>query len=461
MEERRPRRWVRRLKRLLLFSVGGLLVLFLSLQIALSTPWMRNRVASKLSQRSGLDIKIGGLGWTPWSGGSVRGLIVEQPRGIREFSTEPLAQAACIRVFPDYWACLRKEWHASRIEIDEPELAVSLEMLVSIAASSVPAAEPPLVAMTDVPPPPSQVPLPSPPGGGSTGVDVDSEEIAKPQPPAPAAPEAVKAASKRPMDIVLRNGGFELFSIRSTGPLALVQGVELRLPLWTDGASGGCQIQRILVAEHSIETNVEVDVLMAADVIHWVVKNCSEKIEQITGRGLFRLVAGVPFQAAVGYRSETGLHLNVPGCGVGHIASNQTMVQGGGWALVPMSWRGLLQLQGEGVKLEEQGLEFTRYGASALLQNGVLQVPDARLLGDQFAVLGNGWVNRESGSGVVRLVVPGEAAEVLKNRLGVAQLEVLAPGNRQYLDVSFWRDPEGWMAELGGKPVPFEELWSE
>jgi len=459
MNQRRPRLWVRRLKRLLLILVGLLLVLFLGLQILFATPWFRGKVAGKLSQRVGLEVSIGGLGWTPWGGGAVREFRVEQPPGIREQTEDPLVQVGEIRVFPDYVACLRGNWRARRVQFDAPELAVSVEMLVAMVGSRVPDAEPPTVALAK---PPAAPPRVTPPSGPETVVEPGSEHAVAPPKPVAGQPSAKEEpqAKKQPFELIVSSAKGLLFSAGSKTSICSFSGVDLKLPLGDATKQGGGKIGQISLGDQVIETEVLFEVESPGSLVEFKVMENADKEMQLTGGLRVKLSRGLPFQAVVGYRSSAPIRTSVPGIGEVEVSRNQTAVQGTGFGVAPMSWRGLLQFQGEGIRLPKQSLEMGRYEGSVLLQNGVLQIPDIRFLGDDFSLLGNGWVNRRAGSGVVRLVVPEQAEGVLRGRFGVTELQALEPGDRRFLDVTLWRAPEDWMADVDGRTVPLRELWS-
>jgi hypothetical protein len=186
----------------------------------------------------------------------------------------------------------------------------------------------------------------------------------------------------------------------------------------------------------------------------------AEKKAQVTGSLLVKMVRGVPFQAKVGYQRSESIEWQIQGFDSVRIESNQTLVQGGGWLLAPMSWQGLMGIQGRGLHLRESGLSFDRFGGNVLLQAGLLQAPDVRILGDQVSLLGNGWVNRSDGAGVLRVVVPTTAAGMVTQRLEGASLQPLEPGNRGYIDLSVWREPEGWVAGYDDRTLPVAELLS-
>ena len=460
-EERRPRRWVRRIKRLLLVSAGGLLLLFLALQVLLATPWLRDRVAEKLSQRLGLDVEIGGLGWTPWGGGTVREFVILQPGPVREHTDEPLLRIAEIRVSPHYRSCARGDWWVERIEVRDPVLSVSVEMLISLAAAGLPSQDPPpVIAAVDPskarpqepgPEPPSIVGCPESGHDGGQGVAGNGA--------APGVPIKSSAnQKKRTFEAIVRNGSCKVFSIGQNGDLVALDGLDVDIVGTGDVGSGRARLSTLKMLQQTMETSVGVELELVAGVLSFVIQEDAEKDRQLTGNGNVGMRRGFPFQASVGYESSEPSKLMIPGLGELDIEENQTFVQCMGLGRVPMSWRALLRAGGEGVELKEAGLGFDRYEAAMVLRNGVFQVPDFRLLGDQASLLGNGWVNRESGSGVVRLVVSSAAAEWVKARLGVERMESLDPGNRQFLDVDFWRDPSGWMADLDGRTVPLSEI---
>ncbi|MBK1826137.1 hypothetical protein JIN81_03840 [Haloferula rosea] len=348
-----------------------------------------------------------------------------------------------------------------RIEVRDPVLSVSAEMLISLAAAGLPSQEPPpVIAAVDPSKGRPQEPSPEPPSivdGPQSGRDGGGEVVGDGGTPAvPTKPPV--STKKRPLQMEVVNGRFRMFSIGQMGELMALDDLDLVFAGSDEAGSGNARLAALKVLKQTMETDIGVELQLAARILNLKVIEEPEKPMQLTGNGRISINPALPFEATVGYRSTESSCFRFPALEELEIAQNQTFVQCAGFARVPMSWRALVRSGGEGLVMKGAGLEFDRYGAAMVLQNGVFQVPDFRLLGDQASLLGNGWVNRESGSGVIRLVVSSAAAEWVKARLGVERMDSLDPGNRQFLDVDFWRNPTGWMADLDGRTVPLSEI---
>ena len=155
------RRWGLSLRRIAAGLVASAMLGFLLLQGLLATSWMRSKVAGKLSQRiGGLEVEIDSLSWTPWDGAKIGGLEVKQPAALQEWVSTPLLEVDEIHAWPDYGAALKRKVSVSQVTVLRPKLHVTVDMLVSIAAASMPPAEPP--AMAAVAPRPGAVENPQP-----------------------------------------------------------------------------------------------------------------------------------------------------------------------------------------------------------------------------------------------------------------------------------------------------------
>lgn len=155
MTRGRPARWLRIVKRVSVVLAAGSLVLFLLVQLVLATPWAREKVAGQVTKRTGLDCRIGSLSWTPWGGAGIRALVVDQPRELGW--DQPLLRIERLRVQPDYVSCFKRQWRVRAVEVDRPELSLSVEMLVAMARRSIPTADPPALAVVEESPAPGPV----------------------------------------------------------------------------------------------------------------------------------------------------------------------------------------------------------------------------------------------------------------------------------------------------------------
>lgn len=459
MARRRPAKWLRILQRVFCALVAGCLVLFLLVQLVLATPWARGRVAEQVTKRTGLDCRISGLSWTPWGGVGIRSLVVDQPRGLGW--NQPLLNFERLRVQPDYVSCLRREWAVRAVEIERPELSISLEMLAAMARRSGPTEHPPSLAVAEEPQPAGPV-LPA-------GLDLDGGPVRDSFGGAVAPPSASPVAvpmgeSERtrltvvPAGLMVANGSIELFSGISGSSLFRLSGVQFSSTSKQSGLEGEGLIETLTVGEFAIETDVGIELDQVIDSFQLLLTINLEENKQPVCSLRVSLEKDFPFQATFSHHFASPFAIELPRIGALELASNQTLVYSRGWLLAPMTWQGLMRVGGRGLALEGLDLSFDRHHGTMILRNGLLQVPDARVLGDQVSLLGNGWLTRDAGAAVFRVVVPGQSAALVANRLGGGSLNVLKPGNQLYVDLHAWKESGSWVVEQGDVIRPADEF---
>ena len=96
-EKRRGfRRWTWLVPALFIIPV---LAFFLS-NLWLATPWSCRWIASKIEKTTGLETRVGGTTWSPWSGVSIHAVELLQPAALRAAVPKPLARIGTIQLAP-------------------------------------------------------------------------------------------------------------------------------------------------------------------------------------------------------------------------------------------------------------------------------------------------------------------------------------------------------------------------
>lgn len=251
------------------------------------------------------------------------------------------------------------------------------------------------------------------------------------------------------VDVSVVNGCFEVFSSGFGSSLFRLNGARFEFSAEATDPEGEGAIEAVLLQDQVMETNVGIVLDPLANGFRVQLLKTLEKHRQVLLDARVKLEPSLPFQATVGHQVASPIAIEVPRLGRVELVSNQMMVQSGGWLLAPMTWQGLLRFRGRGLSLEDSDLSFDRHGGTIVLRNGLLQIPDAQVVGDQVSVLGNGWLTRDAGAAVLRVVVPDHTAGLVANRLGGGSLKVLEPGNRLYMDLHAWRESGSWFVEQG------------
>ncbi|MEM1085130.1 MAG: hypothetical protein AAGI48_13540 [Verrucomicrobiota bacterium] len=462
----RRRRWLKRLVKGLVALSILLLLAFGVVQVLLGTSWARQRASSELSQRlGGLPVEIGGLGWTPWSGARIGELKVLQPEALRTALAAPLLTVDRIDLDPDYRSLFKGRLAADHLHLEKPQLHVSFEMLYSIAASSLPPAEPPVVAARsedrDIEMPP---PVAGPEGGGEIEETPTTAEVAVAPPAEPAS--TPKKPKRKRVRVTIEGGALELVRVGAARRLAAVEGMDFDLPVFGEPAETENRVGLIEVKGFALEEELPIRLESGETMLKFLLPDTGST--GLSGYLALGPRKGVPFQADVRLQIDEIKGFEVHpmatlGCG-----ELEARFQAMGWLQSPGSWNGVAGFRTEQVdcRLGGASLGFESATGSLSLSRGVLRVPDIRLAGERGAVLGNGWVTASDASSVFRLVVPYPAVSLMNEQLakrvddGVFTFKSLDPGNRWYSDVSVWRSEDKWMAGFGegGSVVSISDL---
>ena len=383
---------------------------------------------------------------------------VSQPAQVAAMTDRPLLKVASMHVHPDYLACLRRQWRVRSIEVEAPEIQLSVEMLVSVANAAL-TTQPtvPSLAIREPSPPPT-IPVPS----GEGGRPIEGPEPVVP-PSEVVVPPAAKPPARKPrppVQIKVTGGEFSVFWAAEEFSVLRVSRAEIQGALGSKEKPLQVGIGEVAIAECSIETNVPVELEVRNSVVRVAIKSSSEKNTQSVGGAMVMLQRGLPFQAAGSINLNDRFFAALPKVGELSISSHQTMVQGGGLLFNPSTWRLIGRSEGGRIEFKGPGVAFDRHQGEFALNQGLLQIRDARCIGDPVSLLGNGWMARGAGAGVLRLVVPSDLAAWVGAKLEVGELPSLPPGNRRFLDFETWREPNGWKVEYGGRRDSVSEFLS-
>ncbi len=133
--------------RFLCWGVIITLTLFGASNLWLASAWGTNSIETELNKRTGQDWGIGSMSWSPWNGISLYDTEMLQPEKLRDQTNQPFMVVKKMRIRP-YWRQLaRGQVYPRNIEINSPDLTLSLEMFAAIASNtSIPKAQKPTPA---------------------------------------------------------------------------------------------------------------------------------------------------------------------------------------------------------------------------------------------------------------------------------------------------------------------------
>ena len=132
---------------------------------------------------------------------------------------------------------------------------------------------------------------------------------------------------------------------------------------------------------------------------------------------------------------------------------------------MPQSFSGYGSAGLSGMKIHDDrdasAVEFYRGHGEARVSRAGLVIPDARMIGDEEAILLNGYVSSSGeAAAIVRVVGSPERAEVYEKRVHRANMEwtldfePLVTEDRLYRDLRMESSEEGLTVDLGEKRTP-------
>lgn len=459
------RRWRIWLRRTVL-----LLVILPPLAFGCSNLWLATRgramLADRLQQRWGLETRIGGASWSPWHGLTLRQVEIAQPAALRGGVSDPLVRVDTLWVAPVWRKLLRRQVTIGSLEISGAKVALTVEMVAQLAQREEPPAAMPLAMAA--PPNPSGLPAAAPGGTGP----VAAPEPAIPPPATPAAaPSEAAAVPVAPSEATrwarFQGVDFQLTSASSHRVLAEIGGFAGEVPFAGDPAKSTLAVESVELFGEQVLDSMRAGLSWQNPVITVEPEDPTTRLAGLDVRwGLrFALMEGLPAQVQLELpRQAARFSAAGPAITVEARAAAARAVFLGR-LLVPGTWHGelLAETAGIEVKHKERTLPFDRASCATVLRGGMLSCLDARLVGEEFSVLGNGALLADGRlAAVARLVAPQETVGITLRRVfpGLASVPAcveLSTPQRVACDVSLagtWQEP---LLRIGGDG-PFHPL---
>ena len=453
------RRW-RIVRRLVFVFIFGLLAIWGTTNLFFSISWGTRLVASRIEKRVGFPCSLESVTWTPWGGVVVRDFVVTPKTG-SGFGGEIL-RVDTVKLDPSWFSLMQRKKRFERLEISGVNGEVSIELLRSLLKSD------PL-PQASAPPEKEAVPDESP-------VADEKTQGTKKQPAPAESPGSQKEAPRnqiRPVDdfegvVVLRDVNLALTSQRFPGLSIAVESMEGELPVWGRDRKGAIGFSALHLGGEMVGGE-EVHV-------HW--KNQMLRVEhhqmKVAGLDLnmnlaLRLVRGLPLGIQIEAPNQQVDFSSLFGESPSPISIGQFSFSAGlqGYLTMPQSFAGLAKAGFRDLKIRDgkdgSTIEFYRgFGEVRINRAGII-VPDARMIGDEDAVLLNGFVTSNGEAAVtVRVVGSPERAEAYEKRVLRAndrwtlKFKPLVTEDRLYRDLRLESAEDGLTADLGegGDPVP-------
>jgi hypothetical protein len=408
-------------------------VAFLLSNLLLGSPWGCRRVAGKIQNRIGLETRVAGASWTPWSGAHLRGLEFSQPVPLRGVVEQPLFSCAAVRIAPVWQAWLRGRLEVRDIDLDSPRVMLPLEVLSSLTGSSPPAppaAIPPAVA-TAPPPPPVAVPAPPAQPGPAALPEAD---VSAPPPAPPPQPTGW---------LRLKNASFSIVHAGSRRALFEVSNARGSIPISGNPAQSVLEIDGISALGNPITTDLAANLEWSAPLLSLKPLDLLLGGYKLVFAAKIARFSGLPLQIEAQLPGQPLAEVVLPFHGKAAARSISANARFRGLLLAPASWQGdfLAESLSPTLRIGDHDAEFDRGSIVTVLRGGILSCVDARMTSDPLSLLGNATLLADGRlAGAARLVAPPETASALASRVfpilkGAPSLTALSTPQRAAFDV--------------------------
>ena len=448
------RRGFRFWRRALPFLIGSPVILFVAGNLCLSSPWSCRWIATKIERLTGLEARVGGATWSPWNGASIDAVELLAPAPLRAALKEPLVRIHAVRPTPVWRAWLRGRFEVRSVELDTPRFVLPVELLSHLARSVPPA--PPV-------PPPTVAAATPPPAVVQPGPPVATPPVAVPGTPKP--PPRPAPPSRPTAWLHLKNASFAIVRAGPRRNLLEISKTSGAIPIDGDSARSDLKIGLVSALGNEVAAKLTAR-------LDWTPPLLSmEPLEAEIGGFKWMLTSivsaagGLPLQIEARLPRQTLAALALPFDGQ---ASAEAVAANGrfrGLLLAPGTWQG--DFVAESIKptlrLATRETKFDRGSAVTVLRRGVISCVDARLVGDEFSVLGNAVLLPDGrAAGAVRLVAAPETVEVVASRIfpaipGAPSLTPLGTPQRAAFDIEAFGNLSQLYLRLG-KDGPIVKL---
>lgn len=376
-----PTRRRRLLRLLLLATLSAPILLWLVVLLALATPWPRAWLAGKLTQRTGLPTKIGGIALSPSQGIQLKDYRLHLPG---QAKGKPIITIPIIRLHPDWQLLAHKKLDILSLELDSPTIDIPLEALAAALPkpTTLPAKPPePQIAANDTPKPTEQSPNPQ----------------ATPE----AAPEAKPTVPQKPVPplqlpptrwLHIRNASVRIHSARHHRDILRVTRFTTSLPVIGKPATTTASLSSAQLLDLPPLSPTTIPIEWNGSVLR------VPTLEQTTANGLhFTIdaylapVKSLPCVIEAKLLKQAVPKTDLTADSTAQATDLTAYAQFKGALASPASWQALLLAEAHDLQLSKSDTRhsFDHATLAATLHNGILQATNIRLSSEDIAILAN------------------------------------------------------------------------
>jgi hypothetical protein len=420
------RRWWRVALVLAALPIFGLLLGY----ALLTSSWTGGWLAKKIQARVGLETRVGGISWSPWSEAEIRDLEFLQPKPLQALEKESLLKIGRVSFTPVWRAWLRGRFDVQSIMLDSPRVVLPVELLSELGRSSAqptppapPPAAPPAVAVQ--PAPPSGPPPP--------GVAVTPPPVVQVPPQAP-----------RPTGwIHLKNASFVILHATSRKSVLDISKISGSIPISGDPAQSTVKIGQASTFEQPLSSDLTANLDWTPPLLSLKPLEAQVGAYKFILAGKIAAFSGFPVQVELQLPRQPLASLGIPFGGQAAAEGIAANARFRGLLLAPATWQGdlITEAVSPSLRVANREARFDKGGAITILRGGILSCLDARLIGDDLSLLGNATLFANGRfAAAARLVAPPNTVTSIANQMfpmlqGKPPLTPLATPQRAAFDV--------------------------
>jgi len=434
--------------------------LCLGLNLFFWTSWGASVLSNLVHDRLGLQTKISQVYWTPWGGFIVRGIELGLPNHQESF--ERIVEIRSLHLDPSWSSLVRGSKRFESLELRGVKGEISIEMLQAMLSQGQ-EQQPHEKNLVNLQPQPHS---PEKETSEPLAVQKETENPSARKLPKPQQNSSQEVQLKPVVlddfkgELVVSDVDLRLYSEKEAHFCAEIVNLAGQIPLWGEGRQGSLAIQEIRFGELNALCDVTLPVKLEQRVLRFE-QSFSQIAElEINVTAAVSMARGLPF----------GVQIVVPAQKVAaspkifdqsvpiSMEAFQMSGQAKGYLLNPRMLSGALYAWMKDFETRDpRDHSLKRFDSGVInlrLTPSGLQATDIRLIGDQEAYLGNGYLTMAAqGAGVMRLVADPSRADSLERRFEHAGLECLfAPlvtPDREFRDLFFEVQSEGLIVDLG------------
>ncbi len=469
-EASRPKRH-RRFRRWLVWMVILPLIGLALGNFILATPLGTGFFEKQLEKRLSVPSEIGRISWTPWSGGRVHDLKINAPTEDGEEIS--LALVDQVIIDPSWLSMLKGKKRFDRVEVRGVTIDLELESLKPLLKSHT----------SEVKDAPEVVDVKRPEKTASKKEETQAKEkpkreivIVKPQ-----GEQGEQGEKSVVVPVENFQGILVMSSVNCRIHSKLAPQLEFSfsdlsgdIPLWGEARSGELDFQGLRVGADGSMESLTLPVKWSNGYLQ-----ISEPELHLLGLHLsldaaMSFASGLPFGVKMDVPAQrinfTSLRKDAPPVDIASFSS-QNVLQG--YFLHPSLSRGSSKTQIKKCVVKDPSdgsrLVFERGGSSLTFSSAGVFANDFRLIGEEEAFLGNGFLRASGvGAATLRVIANPQRAETFKKRITQANpawslgLSPLVTVDRWHRDLRFDLSSQGFTVDLGkGKSdVPLREVVS-